>query len=372
MSVQKHLSLPDRVNLGSYYTPPRLREKAFALVQKHVPDVAAYTLLDSSCGYGSFLQKGFCRTIGADIDPQALAEASSTGAELFTLNALSGLSRRHYSIAETEKLLIMGNPPYNDSTSQARKNIKNPASAHPLLKKRDVGFSFLLSYDMLRADYVCVLHPLSYLIKKTNLAQMGAFAQNYRLIAGLIVSSGEFIQTSRASPFPIIIALYQRGMGMDYPYICNFPFEADGAPVFSLNRWERLSAYAPKYPNKNSFAGQPSAYFWTMRDINALGRNRTFLPHPAAQSIHVPQKLLPYYCYADAFKRRLSHVPYYLGNCDVPISHGAFLEIEHCFLAEAKAQHPHLPIPARPCFGDKIEEYFKHLLGEHYLEAPPQ
>lgn len=33
---------------------------------------------------------------------------------------------------------------------------------------RDLGVSFLKSYNKLKADVICILHLLSYLIKKTN------------------------------------------------------------------------------------------------------------------------------------------------------------------------------------------------------------
>jgi hypothetical protein len=103
-------------------------------------------------------------------------------------------------IKEQDKLIVIGNPPYNDATSIIRQNIKDKTAIDEIdsdVKTRDFGMSFSLSYNKLKADYDCVLHPLSYLIKKSN------FAKNYRLADSLIVSSHEFSDTSRSMAFPI-------------------------------------------------------------------------------------------------------------------------------------------------------------------------
>jgi len=61
-----------------------------------------------------------------------------------------------------------------------------------MLSQRDLGISFLLSYNKLAADFVCVLHPLSYLIKKSNFEALWQFKDNYRLVDSVVISSGVF------------------------------------------------------------------------------------------------------------------------------------------------------------------------------------
>jgi len=54
---QKHLNYINTVNLGSYYTPEIIVNLAYFILQKNVPNIKDFTILDSSCGYGSFLTK---------------------------------------------------------------------------------------------------------------------------------------------------------------------------------------------------------------------------------------------------------------------------------------------------------------------------
>lgn len=78
------------------------------------------------------------------------------------------------------------------------------------VQTRDLGMSFLLSYNKLNADCVCVLHPLSYLIKRSNFKLLSNFSKNYKLIDGVIISSGAFSDNSKSIQFPILIGLYRK------------------------------------------------------------------------------------------------------------------------------------------------------------------
>lgn len=93
MITPSHLNPKSIVNLGSFYTPEFLVEKAHALLQKYISS-QKYTLLDSSCGAGNFLlANGFDKIIGADIDKGALDIARSRIDSRITLlhkNALYG------------------------------------------------------------------------------------------------------------------------------------------------------------------------------------------------------------------------------------------------------------------------------------------
>ncbi len=374
---QKHLNYADTINLGSYYTPETIVDLAYSILRKNITNLKDFTILDSSCGYGSFLARGGVakRFVGADIDQKAIFEAKKTisGANFIHQNSLSNVCRDNLAIRGEEKLIAIGNPPYNDTTSIIRNSIKDTSVQNGIdsdIKTRDLGMSFLLSYDKLGADYVCVLHPLSYLIKKANFALLSKFSQNYKLIDGIIISSHEFSDTSRGMAFPILIALYEKDQkGMTYDYIQNYQFKVKDDGLFRLSDFDTVVNYVQKYPNKKFLNknDKPIAKFWTLRDINALKRNRTFIDSDTYNTVYVLMEKLPYYCYIDVFKQYADKVPYFLGNCDVIIDNEKFNEIKECFIAQSVHTNPVLrnkfnfrEIPdAKP----KIDNYFRELLG---------
>jgi hypothetical protein len=109
---------------------------------------------------------------------------------------------------------------------------------------RDLGISFLLSYNKLAADFVCALHPLSYLIKKANFEALKEFKNNYKLIDSVVVSSGVFSATSKTTCFPIIIALYERNsFGMDYEYISYYKFKTNDNKTFFMKGYDTIGKY---------------------------------------------------------------------------------------------------------------------------------
>ena len=165
------------------------------------------------------------------------------------------------------------------------------------LKTRDLGISFLRSYVKLYPDYICVLHPLSYLVKPYNFKLMGNFTKQYKLIDGLVISSRYF---TNGLEFPIIIALYERG-DMSFDYIKDFNFKVEDGAVFKLNDFDFIGNYLSKYPKKE--VKNPAGYFYAMRDINALKRNKTFLAEKSANAITIERKELPYYHYVNLFKK---------------------------------------------------------------------
>lgn len=155
------------------------------------------------------------------------------------------------------------------------------------LKSRDLGISFLKSYSFLNADYVCVLHPLAYLIKKTNFNQLKEFKDNYKLIDGEIISSELFEKTSNNTSFPIIIGLYSRDKnGMNYQTIKRFTFSIHNTNYkFSLNQFLYIEDVHTKYKDKN-IDGQYKHYS-TLRDMNWLSINKGWLDKESSNSIRV-------------------------------------------------------------------------------------
>lgn len=328
--AQRHLTKKEAINLGSFYTPKRLVDIAYSLLDKVDAIAKDSIFLDTSCGYGDFFVDGF-NSVGSDIDEQALARVSKN-AKTFHRNALINPNREAYGIKESDPLIIIGNPPYNDKTSLVGRSSKDSAvEIDQDLKHRDLGISFLRSYAKLKPKYVCVLHPLSYLIKEANFRALKTFKDNYRLIDDLIVSSQEF-NTKASSYFPVIIALYeQNALGMDYSFIVDYRFKVDDGNGILLADFDFIRNYISKYPNAKG-EGEPVAYFYPMRDINALKRDKTFVDKPNDKMIPIYADKLKYYYYVHHFKCYAHQLPYYFGNLDVFIDNDAFLKIENAFM----------------------------------------
>ena len=375
---QAHLEYKDRVNLGSYYTPQNFVQLAWELIEPYID--AQTTIIDTACGYGDFLKNyGQAHTIGYDIDEDAIkiAKKNTDKVQFFRTNSLHNVSREKFGIPQqSTKLIVVGNPPYNDRTSLIRNKIKQvDFEIDGDITSRDLGISFLRSYNKLEADHICVLHPLSYLIKQTNFKHLKEFTANYKLIDGVLISSGEFPESAKHTPFPIIIALYQRDTnGMHYDYVRSFQFRTEGGTRFCMNDFDYITNYIRKYPSKQQ---QPvpddSLFFWTMRDINALKRNRTFVQNYSSNTIVIDKTKLDYYAYVDVFKRNIHRLPFYFGNCDVPIDDDLFKQSKHCFISNTIRHHhyleKHFQIDTieEKVVESQIDRYFRELLGKYHV-----
>ena len=391
---QAHLAYKSRVNLGSYYTPTEVVDVAWEMIAPYIHSQT--TVIDSACGYGDFLRNcGQSITIGCDIDETAIsvAKKNSDKVRFFQTNALCNVSRSKFGIPQQSDLIVVGNPPYNDKTSLIRQSIKDvDFEVDEDITSRDLGISFLRSYNKLEADLICVLHPLSYLIKPTNFRLLKDFTKNYRLIDGLLISSWEFPESAKHTPFPIVLALYQRDtQGMAYSFIRSFRFRVADKSGFCLDDFDYITNYVDKYPKKKnrltyndslrssvdgdvcrSEKGNP-LFFWTLRDINALKRNRTFVENYSANTIVIDKRKLDYYAYVDVFKRNLRRLPFYFGNCDVLIDNELFREYKSCFISDTVRHHPYLkkhfqinPVDEQQT-ASGLDMYFKLLLGEHQI-----
>ncbi len=374
---QIHLNYVRKINLGAFYTP---QEYVDMVWKKIIPFLNSQSIvLDSSCGYGNFFNYEIeCQKKANDIDPVAVEQTKKNFPEIevFNKNALLNVNREMFNISDNENLIIIGNPPYNDTTSIIRNRIKKDNIQIDYdIKTRDLGMSFLLSYAKLNADIICVLHPLSYLIKKTNFNLLRKFTKNYKLIDNTIINSGTFKETSKGISFPIIIALYKKDeSGMDYNYIQNYRFKTIDGHNFALKEFDFIPNYINKYPLKNKFPKENDILFWTMRDINALKRNRTFVHKFGYNTIIIDKDKLDYYIYVDVFKQFSYLLPYYFGNLDVFINDNLFQRYKKYFYREIITRHTFLKkyivydknIPIQEA-RKKIINYFKLLLGEHYV-----
>ena len=349
VNVSRHLGVVGRVNLGSFYTPAKYVNIVGGWLLKYGVG-RGWTIADLSCGYGAFFELGDvdglseCRFVGNDIDSEAVEKAQGifTNVVWSVRNALKDVSRKNFSFGETERLVIVGNPPYNDVTSQINQKVKTKEfSIDADLKTRDLGMSSLLAYDKLKAEYVAVLHPLSYLVKKSNFSATRQFFSNYELIEHVIFPSCEFAGTSKTSAFPVIVAMYRRnvGHGFSYDEVQSMWFRTVDGVEFSLSGFDYVTDEIEKYPSDRRY--EPEILFYTMRDINALRRSRTFIKERIANAVDVDPQKLAYYCYVDCFKR-YADVPYYLGNFNVPFIRSEFSSVSNDVMAVAKFAYPEL------------------------------
>lgn len=345
--VQQHLSYKEMTDYGCFYTPQKFVDNLILKIKNFIPNYSDYFFLDSSCGYGTFLHSlGELKTIGCDIDPQAIkiAKSHDSYSDYYCKNTLLNFSRKDINLTSQDKIIVIGNPPYNDTTSRVKQDLKNntPCSIDDDLKTRDLGISFMLSYNKLRADYVAILHPLSYMIKKANYDLLKPFFSNYKLIDHTIVNSQDFKMTSKTKGFPIIIALYKRdAAGLSYTQIMNATYKTFENETFDL-KFDFIRNYISKYPSKISTAKTDDILFFTMRDINALNRSRTFIQEYSANSIIINKNKFAYYCYVDVFKQYIHKLPYYYGNIDVFINYHLFQQIKDVFITNSIERHPWL------------------------------
>lgn len=379
---QNHLSYVQKTNLGSFYTPPEIVAMVGELIDRHIPqDSREWTVLDSSCGYGAFfdlkLNRRVSRFVGGDIDEIALkvARTRHPSSSFYVANALKNVSREKYDIPEDAPLIIVGNPPYNDTTSMVKNWAKqsDPVFFDADIKTRDLGISFLLSFEKLSADFIVVLHPLSYLIKRANFQLLTPFFRRYALKDCVVINSQRFSETSRGMGFPIAIALYEKNsLGMRHSEVEARRFVTDEGKCFCVREFDYIKNYISKYPKKrpHNFHG---FRFFTMRDINALKRSRTFISEDTANTIYIDEDKLDYYCCVDTFKCIVDRLPYYFGNFDVMFDHAEFLKIRESFLIFSAFNHPELFSTIKVKFSSEdfrrarehIGEYFQQLLGGH-------
>ncbi|MEK6599413.1 MAG: SAM-dependent methyltransferase [Deltaproteobacteria bacterium] len=285
----EHLPKNKKIRLGGYYTPEKLVSRVYNFVQPYLlGDGKKSIIFDSAGGCGAFLSNinGNDYRI-ADCDGEAcnfLRQRFNTN-KVFHANSLVDVNRDKYSIPSSTSLIMIGNPPYNDITSEFRNGEKGENLCDDDLHDRDLGVSFLRSYNKLKADIVCVLHPLSYLIKEANFKRLRDFRENYRLIKAEIFSSSLFSGTGFGK-FPIIVALYERNLsGMDFDYIRGFKFNVlDNEKTFVLSDFQTTDGYINKYPpRKNDVQKSPiGLYYYTFRDFNSLKKNASFITkeHP--------------------------------------------------------------------------------------------
>ena len=326
-STAGHLSTLERVQLGSFYTPLPIVRRCHQLIKPYVSDCSI--VFDNAAGFGAFLDGIDGSVRAAESDGQAFDVLCRHHArqDLFYGNALLGVRRQAYAIGDDDFLIMVGNPPYNDITSSYKKGQKGGHECDCVLVDRDKGISFMRSYDLLKAHVVCVLHPLSYLIKEANFLRLKGFRQNYRLIRGELFSSSWF--TKASSQFPIVLGLYERDpRGMDFDFIRSFSFSfLENEKSWRLADYTTTDGYINKYPPRlHELKKSPlGLYYYSFRDINSLKRNASFMTS-SRNGIVVTVENFYRYAYLHCFKRLFKRDDMWLlGNLS-PLVNLAWLE----------------------------------------------
>lgn len=307
--LAEHLPENKRIQLGSYYTPEILVKRVHEFIIPYLENKKIKCVVfDSTGGCGAFIfgLKNYDYRI-ADCDSEAckFLKRHFNQYNIFQTNSLKGVNRDKYLIPSSAFLIMVGNPPYNDTTSEFRNGEKGQNKCDEALYDRDIGVSFLKSYHKLNADVVCVLHPLSYLIKEANFKRLRDFKDNYKLIRGEIFSSALFHGTGTGK-FPILVSLYEKNTnGMTFNYIRNFKFNILGSSkIFVLSDFETTDGYINKYPpRKNDVQKSPiGLYYYSFRDINSLKKNASFITREHPNGIVVTLENLYKYSYLYTLK----------------------------------------------------------------------
>jgi len=299
LSKNIHLTKSEIIKNGSIFTPDYIVDLVFSLI---IPHINNDSIIGDFCsGYGAFLDKfnelpNTC--FGTEMDDKSYEFLKENFNNIvYHENSLININRKKYNIKDNDELIIVGNPPYNDITSQYKKGKKGEILCDDDVKSRDMGTSFLKAYSKLNAKYICVLHPLAYLIKKQNFNMLKDFKDNYKLLKAIIFSSKEFESIKKSnSDFPVVAALYERDNdGMTYEDIYNFKFNIlDSNKVFCLNNIKTIDGIISKYPKKEE---KSKIQFYTQRDMNSLLRNTSFISSSKTNGINVNIDNLYQYCW---------------------------------------------------------------------------
>lgn len=313
-----YLPSPKRVSMGQYHTPANLSKLVEDVVRPLLDSMPDACVFDQAVGMGALLQpfKGH-RVVGWDIDQTAILIMKEMGfSNVGHGNSLVNVSRKTFGIGEEEKLIIVGNPPYNDGSSQHKRQLKtatpNVASiCDPDIEARDVGMSFMLAAAKLDPEAICLIHPASYLIKESNFKLLDRFSAKYRLEMGLLCSSEEF--GLRGTPFPVVVALYKPGK-MDYSHIENFELEVyrntsgvllGSGERLKLSNLETTKGFIRNLPPKKGMAttSDIGIYQFNFRDANYVITSATLTTKPSASTIPVQFSELRKYAYMNCFRR---------------------------------------------------------------------
>ncbi len=223
-----------------------------------------------------------------------------------------------------------------------------------------------------QANVICVLHPLSYLIKPINFERLRRFKDRYVLKKGMIFSSGLFAGTG-GMKFPIIIALYEQSSeGMDWRYIQRFEFDVMDDPAkFVLANYQTTDGFINKYPPRkyDEKTSPIGLYYYTFRDFNSLRKNASFISEPHYNAVVVTNETFYHYAYLFTLKSLFQHENEWLfGNISPLINRERVESIKGLFVRYALAKHPLFrKLDSRTI--NKIREFYSLNDGHENIDA---
>lgn len=127
LTTASHLTYQAKINNGSFYTPSQLVDYVWEFITPFL--VRNSAILDTSAGKGSFFLNRESKDlflVATDNDKLVVGYLKENFPYLFVIqkNTLTNLKRADYGVSEKQKLIIIGNPPYNDLTSLKARKIK--------------------------------------------------------------------------------------------------------------------------------------------------------------------------------------------------------------------------------------------------------
>lgn len=334
-NYSRHLSERKRANLGKYYTPKEIVTEIEDMMEGQISQKGY--VLDPCCGCGAFLSDKFKRhrMIARDIDEGAISMVDMFGigdmVNTGTDNSLYEIGREKYGLNEEDELHIIGNPPYNNESSRTKRYRTKTKDGEGMKKDEDIqssdlGIEFLRMGAKLDADTICMIHPLSYLIKETNFRQLKEFKEKYRLKKGIIHSSHIFddLRKRQTIAFPVVVAMYVKG-SMDYNYIRDFTFDvSETGETFTLSKTRTMddlpNIQRLKYPPCKGMETKSdiNIYQYNWRDANSIISSGNIIwenenHEERRHYIPVQYENLKYFAYINCYKHFMSR-NYLYGN----------------------------------------------------------
>lgn len=339
-NYSSHLDDTKKSNLGKYFTPKVLVEAVYNKMKGRIGENDY--VMDLCCGCGAFMNTfSEFNLIGRDVDKNAIDVLELLQYKNVAVdNSLFNVSREKYGLKDTDKIHIIGNPPYNDTTSKNKRFGTNAKSVTGTeidvdIKTNDLGRSFLRAYGKLKPETICVLHPLSYLIKEANFKSLKEFKDNYKLVDAVIFQSSLFNDLIGNSEFPVIIALYEKG-SMNYEYIKNFNFKIlNSKKTFKLKSFTTIDNLPEancifgdnkkasnkfKYPRRiddnHVLKSDINLYQFNIRDTNSLMASGNIMALANNDNMNyctIMFEELPYFAYIHNYRNFMQN-DYLIGN----------------------------------------------------------
>lgn len=288
---------------GVVYTPIRLVEIAINWLKDLI--LPNDVILDLGSGKGAFCLK-FAenfknnKVIGIELDDVKIDNEPLPNLTIY--NNTNAFDFNYY----VNNYIIIGNPPYRDATALYQKsNLKQVVPTKYF--NNDLGIAFFNLYAQIKPKYVCVIFPFSFLIKESKFKQLKNFTKTYSLLKGIIFSSHEFTALKK-QPFACCLALFAYDEnGMNFNNIRNFKFDIlNSNKQYCLKDIHTIAEInLAKYPNKDK--RDTDLFFYTLRDMNALKRNKTFYNKNIDNVLSVKQNDLYKYAWIDYLK---NHYPF--------------------------------------------------------------